>query len=109
MTLGSNIRKLRMELGLTQIQLAQKAGVSQATVSDYENNEVSEHRAHVLFKIAAALGTTPEYLQTGKSPKRLSESPDDIKELLHVVENLGKDERAMILAAARSLLIKKSK
>ena len=45
MTLGQRIRELREMHGLSQTGLAKKAGVSQATVSDYESDEVRDHRA----------------------------------------------------------------
>lgn len=98
-----------MEKGWTQPELAQRAGVSQPTISDYENDQITEHRAHIMMKIAAALGTTVDYLQTGKSPKRLSEASSDTNELLQVAEKLTKDERAAILAAARAILLSHKK
>lgn len=98
-----------MEKGWTQPELARRAGVSQPTISDYENNHVTEHRAHILLKIAAALGTTADYLQTGVAPKKLSDASSDTAELLQVAEKLTKDERAAILAAARAILISRQK
>lgn len=93
----------------TQTELARRAGVSQPTISEYENDAVTEHRAHILMKIAAALGTTPEYLLTGKTPKKLSDAPSDMRELMHVAENMTKDELSVLLATARAILLTSKK
>lgn len=38
-TLGENIKVLRKANGLTQIELAQQLGITQASVTDYETNK----------------------------------------------------------------------
>lgn len=54
MTLGQRIRELRSKMRLTQTQLGKRAGVAQATISDYENDVTRNHRADELMRIAAA-------------------------------------------------------
>lgn len=51
------IRKLRKAAGLTQAQLAEKVGVAQATVADWESDEYRP-RASILPALATALGCT---------------------------------------------------
>jgi DNA-binding XRE family transcriptional regulator len=51
----SPVEAWRKELGLTQAQLAQKAGVRPATISDIESAK-SHGRFDVMQRIAAALG-----------------------------------------------------
>jgi transcriptional regulator with XRE-family HTH domain len=44
-SLGDRVRRLRTELGLSQQQLARKAGVSQITISDVERGRNSGRRS----------------------------------------------------------------
>lgn len=47
-TLGDHIRQRRLELGLTQLELAEKLGVSEATVVNWETNRGMPNRSHRL-------------------------------------------------------------
>ena len=61
MIAGLRLREKRLELGLTQLQLAQKADLSEAAVRSYElgaRNPKVEHRK----RLAKVLGVHPEYL-----------------------------------------------
>ncbi|MFY3305229.1 helix-turn-helix domain-containing protein [Achromobacter xylosoxidans] len=74
-TLPDNLRKLRGERGLSQIDLAMAAGVASAQISRYEQGR-STPRSEILAKIAQALGTTPEEL-TGAQPQGRPRSTHD--------------------------------
>ncbi len=50
-----NILKYRTELGLSQVQLGERSGVSQGYISDLERGE-KEPTVSIAKKIAAALG-----------------------------------------------------
>src|SRR5262249_18902777 len=54
---GRSLRRMRKELDLTQMQLAQRAGIPQPTISEIENG-AGEHGATVstLARLAAACG-----------------------------------------------------
>lgn len=67
---GHRIRRLRIKKDLTQGELADKAGVTKATISWWEQDEKDDCMAKPLVKAAAALGTTVEYLMTGKDRYR---------------------------------------
>lgn len=59
---GDNIKKRRIELGMTQDELAQKAGYSsRSTINKIENSEYDIPQSK-LQKIADALDTTPAHL-----------------------------------------------
>lgn len=47
---------MRLKAGYTTIELADKAGVSQMTVSRIENGQVRHLRPHTLQKLAKVLG-----------------------------------------------------
>lgn len=57
------IRQLRQSAGLTQEQLANRAGITQQSVSKLERGKAGSSRE--LVAIAAALGTTAEHLKSG--------------------------------------------
>ena len=56
---GKVLRKLRMESGLKQDQVAARLGINQSMVSKFESGERSLHLVEV-YAYAKALDTTPE-------------------------------------------------
>ena len=74
-SVGERIRGRRVELGWTQDQLAQKAGISKSFLSDLENGKRSVG-ANNLLDIARALGVSLDFLMTGTaSQDQRSEVP----------------------------------
>ena len=67
-TVGERIKKRRNELGWTQDQLAQKAGISKSFLSDLENGKRSVS-ADNLLDIARVLSLSLDYLMKGEEPK----------------------------------------
>jgi transcriptional regulator with XRE-family HTH domain len=63
---GERIKKRRLELGWTQDQLCQKAGISKGFLSDLENDKRSVGATNLL-DIARALTLSLDYLMTGKA------------------------------------------
>src|ERR1700732_5164653 len=63
---GERIKKRRAELGWTQDQLGQKAGISKSFLSDLENSKRSVG-AENLLDIARALGVSLDFLMTGEA------------------------------------------
>lgn len=57
MKYGEAIKELRTRAGLTQIELAEKTGITQAAISYYESNEKIPN-VKTADKIAGALGVT---------------------------------------------------
>ena len=60
-TLGEKIRNLREEKGLTQPELAKLVGVSNGTVSFWENG-VNEPKASYVRKLSTVFEVTSDYL-----------------------------------------------
>lgn len=77
-TLADRVRDAREQKGWTQQQLADRAGVSQATIGNIEAGTRSHPRS--LLKIAAALGRRPEWLQTGRGQELEDQSPSSVSE-----------------------------
>jgi len=63
-SLQARIKSTRITRGLSQAALAEKAGVSQPTVANWENGSHIPRRG-VLEKIGEALGVTPVWLLSG--------------------------------------------
>ncbi|WP_205191307.1 S24 family peptidase [Burkholderia sp. LMG 13014] len=63
MSIGTRIREVRTELELSQPALAARAGVSQGTISQLENNPLQSSK--YLPAIARALGVSVDWLSTG--------------------------------------------
>ena len=62
MNVGQRIKNRRKELGLSAEDVAERMGVSPATVYRYESSEIMNMRTDKLVPIANALQTTPPYL-----------------------------------------------
>lgn len=59
--LGERLKELRKQQGLTQVQVAERLGLSKAIISSYE--VASRHPSYgVLIKMAALYGVTTDYL-----------------------------------------------
>ena len=65
MTVGENIRRIRKERGLTQRQLGELVGASEAYISAYESGRRNPKPASI-EKIAEALSVNPEVLQNSE-------------------------------------------
>lgn len=60
-TLGRNVRKLRLSLGMTQSDLADRAEIRRALISDLERGETNA-TLDTVVRIAMALGVEPAEL-----------------------------------------------
>jgi len=76
MRLGDRIKSRRTDLGWTQDQLAQKAGISKGFLSDVENGKRSVG-ADKLLDLAQVLGLSLDYLMKGAD----TEVPEDEVEI----------------------------
>ena len=63
-TSGDRIREIRQKRGLTQDQLAGRAGLSKGFLSDVENNK-TDIGSMALLKIADVLGASVDFLLRG--------------------------------------------
>jgi SOS-response transcriptional repressor LexA len=75
--LSDRLIKVRQELGLTQQELADKAGVTRVAISKAEQGLTKSFNSDTLFDIAKALNVDPYWLQMG-SKKTLRRAYTDI-------------------------------
>ncbi len=94
--ISERIRNLLARKGMTQRELAEKTGCTEAAISHYIKGDRTP-RASVLSKIAIALDTTSDYLMEG--------IPTDVKEeigyarklIARNVSQMTKEEKMKIL------------
>ncbi len=71
--IGPQLRQLRTAAGLTQLELAERAGVADGTISRLERGRLKEPSAQLVEKLAAGLSVGVEALlkKTAKPTKGL--------------------------------------
>lgn len=65
LTIGERIMLLRRRHGLSIKELADRIGVTSATVAKYENDEVRNHSVDILLDMSRVLDSTINELVTG--------------------------------------------
>lgn len=104
MTLGQNIKNRRDELGMTQIELAEKLGYKDRSTIAKIESDVNDLTQTKIYAIAKALDTTPVALMGLEIEQPagggLSELDEQIVEFLSV---LTVEQKQMLLAQLRIL------
>jgi transcriptional regulator with XRE-family HTH domain len=111
-TIGSRISSLREYRGWTQKQLAERAGISVTFLSDVENDKPKSVSADVLFRLAGALGSTLDYLMTGRGPSTRQEETISIPPALTAAaEELGWSykDTVSLLQAERAVVARRTR
>ena len=62
MTMGEQIKQLRLERNMTLEELGNKVGVGKSTVRKWENGMIANMRRDKIAKLASALDVSPAYL-----------------------------------------------
>ena len=94
-TLGPRLRKRRRELGLTQTELAERVGTSQAVIQKIENGK--SLRPRILEEIANALEVKPAWLMFGV--EEAGELTDEAIELARAWAKLKEPHRSAMREA----------
>jgi transcriptional regulator with XRE-family HTH domain len=94
-TLGPRLRKRRRELGLTQTELAERVGTSQAVIQKIENGK--SLRPRILEQIASALDVKPAWLMFGV--EEAGELTDEAIELARAWAKLKEPHRSAMREA----------
>ena len=92
MRIGENIRRLRKSLGLTQVQLAKRSGLSQSGISDIEKS-VNNPSTETIRLIASALGVSvSDLIDTNENKETAPETGDSLKsEGVFILNSLSND------------------
>ena len=86
----SNIKKARKEQGISQVALADMLGVTQPTVSDWENGKKIPQGANIL-ELSKILNVTTDYI-LGKTIEVPSEFEDVLFAFHNGIEDLTQGE-----------------
>ena len=102
---GGRIRWLRESKNMSQLELANKSGIKQSTLSDIERLRSNAPNAANLLRIAAALEANPHWIATGEGdPLAFSPPPEQgSQEIADIFNELSPGKRNALLAAARAL------
>ncbi|MFW6050296.1 MAG: helix-turn-helix domain-containing protein [Myxococcota bacterium] len=95
--IGKRLRGRRREAGMTQAELAERAGVSSELVSRVERGRCLPSLP-TLIAFARVLATTPDRLLGFHAGE-----PDEVQSLLAVLQNLPNDRRQEIRRIAEAL------
>jgi len=92
-TVGGRVQFLRIAKGWSGARLSRECQFSQNTIWNLEHNRIEEPSAALIWAIAKALETTPEFIWTGNY------DPDEAA-LIAAFRSLPPEERPAILRAA---------
>jgi transcriptional regulator with XRE-family HTH domain len=88
-------RKLAGPRGLSQTELGVKSGYSQGMISQWENGE-SDVPVTAVYKLAAALGITPEQL--------MFRDPDEGEHIAEVWDRIAEGDRPQALRVLKTFI-----
>ena len=96
--LSDRVALLRKQAGLTQIDLANKIGVSKSQYIRYETKDV-QPPANIMNKLADALGTSVDYLISGDKTEKAKASlkNSELIQRFKEVDALPEDEQGVLL------------
>ena len=102
------LKKLRSKAGLNQSQLARSVNVTRAAASRWEQGDIDSILARNEIRVADTLGTSVEYLFTGKQPC-IQIDVDALSRAIRIVEqvlkNLTPKGKATIVALVYQLIL----
>ena len=106
--LSERIQDLRKQKGLTQAELAKKAGVSLTQMARYETKGI-QPPANVLTKLATIFGTTVDYLVHGATEDKAKAQLKDAELLQQFkeVELLSDKDKGCIKTLIEAFLMRK--
>lgn len=97
--IGKNLYKYRKKAGLTQIEVSEKANLSDKTYADIERG-TANMRVDTLIKICKVLNITPNDILYKKDLN----SNDDTNTLISKIESCSEKDREFILNTLSSFL-----
>jgi transcriptional regulator with XRE-family HTH domain len=103
--LASRIQELRKQKGWSQIELAEKIGLSKAQMSRYETKNV-QPPADTLNKIATALDTTVDFLISGDKTEKAKATikNSEVLQSFKEMDILPEQEQTMLVKIIRAYI-----
>ncbi|HBZ87376.1 MAG: hypothetical protein A2509_12290 [Candidatus Edwardsbacteria bacterium RIFOXYD12_FULL_50_11] len=100
MSLQEKVKTQRIQLGLTQKQLAEKAAITQATISRIESGNLVQLQSNSLKRLATALNVTTDYLIDSSSElsnEDIIKNDPGAKKLINIYKKLNRQLQENIL------------
>lgn len=82
--IGENIHKIRSLKGISAYEVAKRAGVGAATISEIESGKRKSLKSNTLEKIAAALGVSANDLMG--DTETISFETDNIQDIINILD-----------------------
>jgi transcriptional regulator with XRE-family HTH domain len=105
---ATRLKKLRSKAGLNQSQLARSVEVTRAAASRWEQGDIDSILARNAIRVANTLGTSVEFLFTGKEPSA-EININVLSKAIQIVENELEDltpkGKATIVALVYQLIV----
>lgn len=96
-TIGYRVRALREKRGLTQDQLAKKAGITQGTLSLIESDKTETPSGRTMAALCAVLQTTPDFLVAGAGDPDSIDAAIQEHELVFLWRDLPEEGRRLVI------------
>lgn len=104
---GQRLALLRKEKGITQIELAERLGVTQSMVSDYENGVMRLH-TDLIHQLTAILGVSADDLLGLKPETQGTVKNRRLARRLQAIEKLSKRDQDALLRTIDAFVSKAS-
>jgi transcriptional regulator with XRE-family HTH domain len=104
-TLGERLARLRKERGFTQVEFAEKVGITQVLISSYET-DARQFSVEMAIRFALALDISTDELLHPRAKKRRTERKPSLKVMrrMEEIEKLPPREQTAVLTALDTLL-----
>lgn len=100
-TLGKRLKECRAEKGVSQAEAAKAVGMSQASISDLENDLYPT--STYTLRLSAYYGVNPHWLETGKGLKEIPPMSPVTAEIMRIYDGLDDKMKKVLLEQARIL------
>jgi transcriptional regulator with XRE-family HTH domain len=103
-TLGERLARLRKQRGYTQIEFADRVGITQVLVSLYETDR-RQFSVEMAIRFALALDVSTDELLHPKAKKKSTKKPSlKVVRRMEEIEKLPPRQQAVVLSALDSIL-----
>lgn len=104
MSIGTRIKERREELGITQVELASRLGITKGAVGNYET-DANSPKASTMYKIFDILKCDANYLYQDEVGYQESiVPPDDERKLMALYHKLNDEGRSKLIDYADDLV-----
>ncbi|MHC5319495.1 helix-turn-helix domain-containing protein [Listeria kieliensis] len=97
-TMGDRIKRLRIEMGLTQEELGKRVGLKRAAINKYEKGNVENMKRSIVEKMSSLFSVSPSYLMA------LDESNSEKNTIFKLYNKLEKTRQERVYRYAEQQL-----